>query len=137
MHDANPHVTALEDRSAQDKGRKRHIAVDTLGLLISVLVTAASVQDRDGARPLLAQLVAVCARVRLAWADGGVRHEALHDRVEVKRTPPPGCRGSRANAEGSLTWETLGRAASSPDNAGTCWYCQTVRVRLAQTERRT
>jgi hypothetical protein len=33
-----------------------------------VLVTAASVQDRDGARPLLA---AACGRVRLVWADGG------------------------------------------------------------------
>jgi transposase len=33
------------------KGQKRHIAVDTLGLLLTVLVTAASVQDRDGAQP--------------------------------------------------------------------------------------
>ncbi len=32
-------------------GRKRHIAVDTLGLLLVVLATTASVQDRDGARP--------------------------------------------------------------------------------------
>jgi hypothetical protein len=35
-------------------------------------------------------------------------------------------------AEGSLTRETSGRAESSPDNAGTCWYCQIVRVRLAR-----
>jgi hypothetical protein len=33
--------------------RKRHIAVDTIGLLLTVLVTAASVQDRDAAKPLL------------------------------------------------------------------------------------
>jgi len=52
-------------------GRKRHIAVDTLGLLLCVLVTAASVQDRDGARPLLDLLAASCQRVRLIWADGG------------------------------------------------------------------
>jgi len=38
---------------AQDNGRKRHIAVDTAGLLLAVVVTAASIQDRDGARPLL------------------------------------------------------------------------------------
>ena len=37
-------------------GRKRHIATDTMGLLLSVVVTAASTQDRDGAHPLLARL---------------------------------------------------------------------------------
>jgi transposase len=45
--------------------------VDTLGLLLCVLVTAASVQDRDGAQPLLRHLAACCQRVRLIWADGG------------------------------------------------------------------
>jgi DDE family transposase len=34
-------------------GRKRHIAVDTCGLLLAVLVTVAGVQDRDAAKPLL------------------------------------------------------------------------------------
>ena len=41
------------DSAKQVKGRKRHILVDTLGLLIAVVVTAASVQDRDGAKKLL------------------------------------------------------------------------------------
>ncbi len=59
------------DAGKKINGRKRHIAVDTLGLLLCVLVTAASVQDRDGARPLLEQLAAACQRVRLVWADGG------------------------------------------------------------------
>ncbi|WSV36255.1 transposase [Streptomyces sp. NBC_01077] len=36
--------------------RKRHLAVDTLGLMLVVLVTAACVQDRDGARPLISRL---------------------------------------------------------------------------------
>jgi transposase len=40
------------DAAKKVNGRKRHLAVDTLGLLLVVLVTAASVQDRDGARPL-------------------------------------------------------------------------------------
>jgi transposase len=57
--------------AAQDNGRKRHIAVDTVGLLLCVLVPAASVQDRDGARPLLVMLAASCRRIRLVWADGG------------------------------------------------------------------
>jgi transposase len=59
------------DAGKKINGRKRHIIVDTLGLLLCVLVTAASVQDRDGARPLLNQLAAACRRVRLIWADGG------------------------------------------------------------------
>lgn len=53
------------------KGEKRHIAVDTLGLLLTVVVTAACVPDRDGAHPLLAGLAAKFSTVRLVWADGG------------------------------------------------------------------
>jgi hypothetical protein len=52
------------------KGRKRHILVDTLGLLLTVVVTAASVQDRDGARSVLEVLRHQFTRVRLIWADG-------------------------------------------------------------------
>jgi hypothetical protein len=37
-------------------GRKRHSAVDVMGLILCVMVTAASVQDRDGARRLLWQV---------------------------------------------------------------------------------
>ncbi|HEU0086248.1 MAG TPA: IS5 family transposase [Pseudonocardiaceae bacterium] len=59
------------DTGKKINGRKRHIAVDTLGLLWCVLVTTASVQDRDGARPLLAQLTRSFRRIRLIWADGG------------------------------------------------------------------
>lgn len=43
--------------------------VDTLGLLLIVVVTAASVQDREGAMALLAVLRHRCARLRLIWAD--------------------------------------------------------------------
>ena len=50
-------------------GRKRHIFVDTLGLLLGVVVTAASVQDRDGALSLLASLHCRLSRLRLIWAD--------------------------------------------------------------------
>jgi transposase len=52
-------------------GTKRHVAVDTAGLLLAVLVTAASVQDRDAARPLLWNLRRAFPSIRLAWADGG------------------------------------------------------------------
>ena len=65
------------DAGKKINGRKRHIAVDTVGLLLCVLVTAASVQDRDGARPLLVMLAASCRRVRLVWADGGYAGKLL------------------------------------------------------------
>jgi putative transposase len=51
-------------------GRKRHIFVDTLGLLLTVVVTAARVQDRDGAKLRLEVLRPQCARLRLIGADG-------------------------------------------------------------------
>jgi transposase len=57
------------DAAKKVNGRKRHLAVDTLGLLLVVLVTAASLQDRDGARPLLWRLRCAHRRVRLIWAD--------------------------------------------------------------------
>jgi len=59
------------DAGKKIEGRKRHLAVDTLGLILVILVTAASVQDRDGARPLLWRLAASFRHVSLVWADGG------------------------------------------------------------------
>ncbi|MEU4248251.1 transposase [Amycolatopsis sp. NPDC026612] len=59
------------DGGKKINGRKRHIAVDTLGLLLGVLVTAASVQDRVAARPLLHWLKTTSGRIQLVWADGG------------------------------------------------------------------
>lgn len=52
-------------------GRKRHIVVDTLGLLLAVVVHAANVQDRDGAKMVLRQLKGRFARLRLIVTDGG------------------------------------------------------------------
>ena len=52
-------------------GRKRHLAVDTLGLVLAVAVHAANVQDRDGAKLVLAKLVGRFPRLGVIWADGG------------------------------------------------------------------
>lgn len=57
------------DVHKQVNGRKRHLLVDTMGLLVLVLVTAASVQDRDGAKQLLGTLKNQFTRLRLIWAD--------------------------------------------------------------------
>lgn len=52
-------------------GRKRHLLVDTLGLILLVCVHPANVQDRDGARLLLATLRGRFGWLRCIWADGG------------------------------------------------------------------
>src|SRR5713226_325627 len=59
------------DAGKKIKGRKRHILVDTMGLLLLVVVHAASVQDRDGAKLLLAKAKGLFPRLKLIWADGG------------------------------------------------------------------
>ena len=52
------------------KGRKRHIVVDTLGLLLAVVVHPADIQDRDGAKLVLSKLLGRFPRLKLVWADG-------------------------------------------------------------------
>ncbi|MBL3671509.1 IS5 family transposase [Streptomyces sp. M2CJ-2] len=52
-------------------GRKRHVVVDTLGLLLGVMVTAADIGDRAAAQVLLARVAAAHHRLELVWADGG------------------------------------------------------------------
>ena len=87
------------DGAKKVKGRKRHIAVDTLGLLLAVVVTAASVPDAEAARGLLALLPA-CAfpRLRHFWVDSaygrygllGWAKEATRFALEVVRKLTPG-----------------------------------------------
>ena len=59
------------DAGKKINGRKRHIVVDTCGLLLVVLVTGANVQDRDAARLLLWALHTCFPTIKLLWADGG------------------------------------------------------------------
>src|SRR5216683_4756271 len=55
------------------KGRKRHLLVDTLGLVHGLLVHSAGVQDRAGGRLLLEQCRGRMPRLRRIWADGACR----------------------------------------------------------------
>jgi putative transposase len=59
------------------KGRKRHLLVDTLGLPLSIYVTSADVQDRVGARLLLAGLGPLVPRLKKIWADGAYSGKEL------------------------------------------------------------
>ena len=64
------------DAGKKVTGRKRHVLVDTLGLLMRVVVTSGAVQDRDGAKLVLEGLAKneeLIKRLELIWADGGYR----------------------------------------------------------------
>lgn len=68
------------DVAKQTVGRKRHVMVDTLGLIWLVHVTAASVQGREGALGLLGCLCRRgLGRVRLIWADSAYQAQKLWD----------------------------------------------------------
>jgi putative transposase len=89
-----PAATSGYDSHKNVNGRKRHLLVDTLGLLIGVVVTPASAQDRAGAAMLLKRARARGRRLALAWADkaydGDWRHWAARDlgvTVEVVLQP--------------------------------------------------
>ena len=59
------------DAGKKISGRKRHVAVDCLGLILALMITPAAVQDRDAARPLIKALVSMYGRLQIIWADGG------------------------------------------------------------------
>ena len=66
------------------KGRKRHLLVDTLGLVLSVYVTSANIQDRVGARCLLAGLKPLLPHLKKIWADGAYTGEKLAGWLEER-----------------------------------------------------
>jgi len=76
------------DGNKKIKGRKRHVVVDTLGLSLAVVVTAASADDRVGLRALVESYWATgVKRLRRLWVDGGSRAQWLRDWVGgVKQT---------------------------------------------------
>jgi transposase len=68
------HEAVGYDAGKQIKGRKRFISVDTLGLVLRVLVTAASVGEREGGKQVLQrvkQMGQSVARLHTIWVDGG------------------------------------------------------------------
>ena len=75
--DTVPRAPRGWDNAKKVNGRKRHIAVDATGLLLTTVITPASVQDRDAARPLLWNLRRACGQVRLVWADTGYQAHRL------------------------------------------------------------
>jgi transposase len=65
------------DAGKKIKGTKRHVATDVLGLLLVVLVTAASVHDTVGGRAVVAQVAQHYPQVTVAWADSGYKQSVI------------------------------------------------------------
>lgn len=59
------------DAAKRINGRKRHLLVDTLGLLLGIHVTPANATEREGAQGLLGRTLAWFTWLRLLWVDGG------------------------------------------------------------------
>lgn len=111
------------DVGKQVKGRKRHIVVDTLGLLLLIWVTSASVQDREGGADLCDLVQQQFATIKKIWADSAyagelVEYVSLWCRflLEIVKRPV-GQRGFQLQAkrwivERSLGWLTSFRRLS-------------------------
>jgi putative transposase len=109
------------DGGKQISGRKRHIAFDSLGLLLAVVVTAASIDDGAAAPAVLGQLARRrYPRLEVVWGDGKYKNHALDRWLEAGKKPftvqvvkrPPESEGfvklpKRWVAERSFAW--LGR----------------------------
>ena len=104
------------DAGKKVKGRKRHLVVDTLGLLLAVTVTAASVQDRDAAADVVAQAYAKVPGLKKLYTDGAYGGkcaqaiEATHAlSVEVVRHPGNRSTGTWQDAQQPLWPEVVAK----------------------------
>jgi hypothetical protein len=77
--DTVPTASSGYDGGKKIKGRKRHVAVDTGGLLLAVVVTTASLQDRDGAFRITAALREALSTITGVWADAGYAGRFVRD----------------------------------------------------------
>jgi putative transposase len=59
------------DAGKKVSGRKRHLIVDTLGLIHGLVVHAGNIQDRDGAKLVVSPLLGQMPRLERLWADAG------------------------------------------------------------------
>ena len=74
------------DAGKKINGRKRHLLVDTLGLVISAYVSPASLQDRDGLKKVINQYFEQGeTRLRKLWVDGGYRGDDIKEWVADRK----------------------------------------------------
>ena len=97
------------------QGRKRHLLVDTQGLVLSVKVLAADLGDRDGGKVLLLPLVGKLPRLQVIWADSGYNgtpfeqwvKECLGVRLEIVNHPWTGIKGTYAPIGEKVDWDKI------------------------------
>ncbi len=97
------------------QGRKRHLLVDTLGLLLLVKVLAANITDREGGKMLLTPLVGNLPRLRLMWADSAyqgtfedwVKDHLAGVRVDIVNHPWTGIKGTYAPVGEKVDWDKI------------------------------
>ena len=99
--DTVPKASRGWDNAKKVNGRKRHIAVDTTGLVLDVVITAASVQDRHGARPLLWNTHRACrarppglGRRRIRRQAGHLGRDPEDDPADRRQARPARLRGA-------------------------------------------
>ena len=73
------------DAGKRIKGRKRHLLVDTLGLVLGVAVTPANTTERAGAQLLLGRVLSWFTWLRILWVDGGYTGAAFAEWVKTLR----------------------------------------------------
>ena len=118
------------DGNKKTKGRKRHIAVDTLGLLIVLGVSAASLADSPVGRQVLTHVAAVAPTVSKAWVDGGYNQKVVdhgQNWGSTSRSSPV----SRAPASRSCRAGGWWRGHSAGSYCTDAWYATTRRDRKA------
>ena len=103
------------DGGKKIKGRKRHLLVDTLGLILHLLVHEANIQEYRGGKLLLAPLKGMFPRLKLMWADSGYKKEGFCEwvkatlgwDVEIVERPWSGLRSVWAPKDAVIDWEQI------------------------------
>ena len=103
------------DGGKKVKGRKRHLLVDTTGLILHALVHEANIQDYCGGKHLLAPLKGVFPRLKLIWADSSYKKEGFGEwvkaelgwDVEIVDHSWSGLRGVWAPKDAVIDWEKI------------------------------
>jgi putative transposase len=96
-------------------GRKRHLLVDTLGLVVSAKVLAADITDREGGKVLLTALLGKLPRLQLIWADSGYAgnpfkqwvKEHLGVGLQIVKHAWTGIRGVWVPEGTNVDWDTI------------------------------
>jgi putative transposase len=117
---AKPSCSATKARASSPliskvKGRKRHLLVDTIGMILHVLVHEANIQDPVGGQQLLKPLKGCLPRLKLIWADSAYKKggfvewlkETLGWKVEIVEHPWSGLRRVWAPKDAVIDWEQI------------------------------